>query len=146
MLPVAAEDLLEVVEARVVLLAQRVRRPVKVADVAIAQNVADERAFAVLLEKGVHRRLELGTVLAHGPGNATTLAENDVVAHPDVLEHVFPEFGLVVVHNRPGQQAGVDHLDQVIVFQGTRERLDLYGIQALLRETPVHRLNAFSVA
>ena len=38
-------------------------------------------------------------------------------------KNLLPEASLVLIHDDEGQQAGIDHLHQILIFQGFRGRL-----------------------
>ena len=69
------------------------------------------------LDEGVEGRLELRAILADRPGDLTVVGDNDVVAHLEVGENLRPDVRLVFVDHRPGQQAGIDHLQNVFVLE-----------------------------
>ena len=82
--------------------ASSVLRPVKIADVTIANNIAKQRPLAVVLHKRVKKGLELRAVRANGPGKSPALAQYQVFADCDASEDLLPHLWLVAVNDRPG--------------------------------------------
>ena len=73
--------------------------------------------FLVLSDPVVDGLPELGIVLAKGDGQAAAGAHGDVFVNRDAGEHLAPELGQVVVHDRDRGEAGIDHLEDVVVFE-----------------------------
>ena len=71
----------------------------------------------MLAEPSVDSLPELGIVLAKGDGQAAAGAHGDVFVNRDAGEHLAPELGQVVVHDRDRGDAGVDHLEDIVVFE-----------------------------
>ena len=70
---------------------------------------------------------EPGIVLAKCDGQGPP--ERTVTSRCTVMfgEHLFPEFGQIVVHDGDRREAGVDHLEHVIVFEDVRGFVDHHG-------------------
>ena len=70
---------------------------------------------------------ELGILLAKRDGQAAAGAHGDVFVHGDAGEHLAPELGQIVVHDGDRGEAGVDHLEHVIVFEDVGGLVDHHG-------------------
>ena len=78
----------------------------------------------MLPEPRVDDLSELGILLAKRDGQVAAGPHGDVRVHRDVGEHLAPELGQVVVHDGDRGEAGVDHLEHVIVFEDVGRLVD----------------------
>ena len=78
----------------------------------------------VLADPLVDHRPELGIVLAKRDGQTAAGAHGGVVVDREAGEHLAPELGQIVVHDRNRGKARVDHLENVIVFEHVGSLVD----------------------
>ena len=65
----------------------------------------------------VQPRLELRTVFANRPRDLAAGANRDVVVHGELRKDLLPEVRQVLVDDDERNEAGVEHLDQILVLQ-----------------------------
>ena len=92
-------------------------RVLDVVEIATFDGVSEAVALAVLLEPRVDDLSELGILFAKRDGQVAAGSHGDVLVHVDTGEHLAPELGQVVVHDGDWSEAGVDHLEHVIVLE-----------------------------
>ena len=142
----AAEQVEHLLELAPLRLARGVLHEVGVGEVAVEDDVAERRPFLVLRYKGVERRLQLRAALADGEGDPAFLAHDDVLADLDLRQHLGPQLGLVVIDHHERDQAGIEHVEQVLVLE-VLVGLDQPQRGALLRrEAAAESLEACPVA
>ncbi len=88
-----------------------------VVEIAAFEGVAEAVALAVPCEPRVDGLAELGILLAKRDGQVAAGPHRDVRVHLEIGEHLAPELGQIVVHDGDRREAGVDHLEHVIVFE-----------------------------
>ena len=86
-------------------------------EIPLFDHVAKRIAAAVLLDPRVDQIPKLRTLFAERHRQLTAGPHGDIAVHRDVLEHRAPEFGQIVVHDCDRCEAGVHHLEHVIVFE-----------------------------
>jgi hypothetical protein len=58
-----------------------------------------------------------GLFFAKGPGDVALAGHGGILVNRDVVKDLVPERGLVAVHHDQGDEAGIEHLEQVFIFQ-----------------------------
>ena len=79
--------------------------------------VAEGRSQPVLPHERVQGREQLRAVLADGDGERAAGAHGDVLVDDEVRKDLLPELREVVVDDDGRDQAGVHHLEQVVVLE-----------------------------
>ena len=112
---------LEVLDQRQELLALllgcRALHVLGILQVARQELVAGRGPGLVALREIIQPRLELRTVLTNRPRDLATSANRDVVVHDDLRKDLLPELRDGVVDDDERNQTGIEHLDQVLIFQ-----------------------------
>ena len=75
----------------------------------------------------VHGLPELGTALAKCNGQVAAGLKGDVPVHIEAGEDLLPEIGQIVVDDGDRCETGVDHLEDVVVFEDVGRLLDHHG-------------------
>ena len=83
--------------------------------------------FTVLPDPLVDGLPELGVLLAKRDRQPAAGAHGDVLVNRDAGEHLAPELGQVIVYNRDRNEAGIDHLEHIVVFEHVRGFVDHHG-------------------
>ena len=125
--PVLLEDLADRLELLPLGVSRGVFHVLDVLEIAAFDGVPKGVAFLVLPDPVVDGLAELGILLAKGDGQAATGAHGDVLVNGDAGEHLAPELGQVVVYDRDRREAGVDHLEDVVVFEHVGGLVDHHG-------------------
>ena len=128
--------------ARNRLAARLVRGALRVArvdEVLPLDLVAEGRAQTVLAHEGVQGGEQLRVVLADGDGEGPAGAQRDAVVDDEVGKDLLPEGGEIVVDHDGRDQAGVHHLEQVVVLQDCRGLPDHHQRPRLGHELLVER-------
>ena len=71
----------------------------------------------MFFDKLINHGLKFRAALAKGPGNITAGSHGNVLMHLNVIENLLPKQRLVAVHDDHGNQTGIDHLQQILVFE-----------------------------
>ena len=79
--------------------------------------VAKGRSQPVLPHERVQGREQLRVVLADGDGEGAAGAQRNAVVDDEVRKHLLPEGREIVVDHDGRDQAGVHHLEQVVVLE-----------------------------
>ena len=143
---VLPEDADHAFEAVSVLAGERVARPARALEVAVEDDVCKQCSLLVSADEGVDIFGELRAVLAEGPPDLPTGAHRQILVDPDVVEDPGPEHGLVAVDDGRRQQAGIDHLQEVLVLEELLRRHQPNRLQASRPEVVVELLEAPPVA
>src|SRR6185436_16573567 len=86
-------------------------------EIAALDGVPKGVTLLVLPEPVVDGLAELWVVFAKRDGQAATGTHGDVFVNGDAGEHLPPELGQIVVHDRDRNEPGVDHFEDVVVFE-----------------------------
>ena len=108
--------------------------------------VAEGRSQPVLPHERVQGREQLRAVLADGDGERAAGAHGDVLVDGEVRKDLLPEVGEIVVDHDGRDQAGVHHLEQVVVLEVRRRLADHHRRLPLGLELLVEREQALVVA
>ena len=108
--------------------------------VLLDEIVAQQRALAVSFRKLVDLLLQLGAVLPNQPAYVAALVDGHLLVHAQVRQDLAPEEGGVAIHDGDTDQAGIDHLQQIVIRKVLRRRLELDRRLALARKPCVELL------
>ena len=81
----------------------------------------------------------LGLSLAHRPGDAAAGRHLEIATQHDVGQHPRPDLGDVVVDHRQLEDAGVDHLQQIVLLQNLVHLFDIDRLVALFAQAITER-------
>ena len=90
LLAVLFKQMLQIVEALIVFFGESVSGPVKIGDIALDQNIANERSGTIFFKKSIHGSEQLRAFLSHRPGCSARFAKHQVLAHGKIGKHAIP--------------------------------------------------------
>jgi hypothetical protein len=100
-----------------VLLRRRVGDVSRIPPVPLVQDIPEGRALCVCPGERIEALLQFGTLLPDGPGNRPSSGESDGRVHRHAVIDLAPERRDVIVDDRCRDQAGVHHVEDVLVLE-----------------------------
>src|SRR4029079_7144208 len=74
----------------------------------------------------IQRRFELRAAFAYRRPDVAAASNRDVRMYGEPRKNLFPEIGLVLVNDDERDETGVEHLEQILVFQCLGGLLDFH--------------------